>query len=432
MQKNYSNPLAATPTRTDVAFASGSISSGGLPIQPHKEKNVVEVHHRYPGIRHYELTDHLGNVRVVFSDRKIATDSDSDGSIDSYSLDVESWGDYYAFGMPVPGRTYNAQGYKFGFNGKEKDDEGLGGGGATYDYGFRIYNPQIARFLSVDPLISSYPMLAPYQYASNSPVALIDIDGLEGGVPTEFYEFGNYITQKVNNASDNIKVSVEISLSNLGNLFSKDSPEVSNPFLEAAFAILTINLISEVEQRMEELRMSKMRIDLTEDLTWMSQFNPYFGTEEERRVACWRACAKIASDYGITNPGPNNENLIQTAVENQGILKITEDAHAGIDLLNSQLEDGNPVIVGVNHTLGNTYNEGTTDHFVLIVGREEDENGDVYYRFFEVGSYYESYGTNEENRFLLNSDGSLTGQCPYNENRKYTVTQIRQNEDEEE
>ncbi len=35
------------------------------------------------------------------------------------------------------------------------------------------------RFLSVDPLARSYPMLTPYQFASNSPIAGIDLDGLE-------------------------------------------------------------------------------------------------------------------------------------------------------------------------------------------------------------------------------------------------------------
>jgi len=48
-----------------------------------------------------------------------------------------------------------------------------------YDYGFRIYNPQIAKFLSVDPLAGSYPMLTPYQFASNSPIASLDLDGQE-------------------------------------------------------------------------------------------------------------------------------------------------------------------------------------------------------------------------------------------------------------
>jgi hypothetical protein len=47
------------------------------------------------------------------------------------------------------------------------------------DYGFRIYNPRIAKFLSVDPLMSSYPELTPYQFASNTPIQAIDLDGLE-------------------------------------------------------------------------------------------------------------------------------------------------------------------------------------------------------------------------------------------------------------
>jgi RHS repeat-associated protein len=72
--------------------------------------------------------------------------------------------------------------YRYGFNGKEKDPEGMGGGGATYDYGFRIYNPQIAKFLSVDPLTKDYPYYTPYQYAGNTPIWAIDIDGLEMGI----------------------------------------------------------------------------------------------------------------------------------------------------------------------------------------------------------------------------------------------------------
>ena len=43
----------------------------------------------------------------------------------------------------------------------------------------RIYNPSIGKFLSVDPLTKSYPMLTPYQFASNTPIQAIDVDGLE-------------------------------------------------------------------------------------------------------------------------------------------------------------------------------------------------------------------------------------------------------------
>ena len=79
--------------------------------------------------------------------------------------------------MQHPGRNGNK--YRFGFNGMEMDDE-VSGTGNIYDYGFRIYNPRTAKFLSVDPLTKDYPMLTPYQYASNNPIMNIDIDGLEG------------------------------------------------------------------------------------------------------------------------------------------------------------------------------------------------------------------------------------------------------------
>ncbi|MFW5762506.1 MAG: RHS repeat-associated core domain-containing protein [Cyclobacteriaceae bacterium] len=69
-------------------------------------------------------------------------------------------------------------GYRFGFNGKEKDDE-WNGTGAVYDYGFRIYDARVAKFLSVDPLVKTYPYYSPFIYAGNSPIAFIDLDGLE-------------------------------------------------------------------------------------------------------------------------------------------------------------------------------------------------------------------------------------------------------------
>jgi len=85
---------------------------------------------------------------------------------------------YYPFGLMMSGRSWS-DGYRFGFNGKELDADGMGGHGSTYDYGFRIYNPAIAKFLSVDPLTASYPWYTPYQFAGNKPIIAIDLDGLE-------------------------------------------------------------------------------------------------------------------------------------------------------------------------------------------------------------------------------------------------------------
>lgn len=63
---------------------------------------------------------------------------------------------------------------RYKFNGKESDGET-----GTQDYGMRIYDPALARFLSVDPITKKYPELTPYQFASNTPIQGSDLDGLE-------------------------------------------------------------------------------------------------------------------------------------------------------------------------------------------------------------------------------------------------------------
>ena len=68
--------------------------------------------------------------------------------------------------------------YRYGFNGKENDNE-VKDLGEQQDYGMRIYDPRLGRFLSADPIMKEYPQLTPYQFASNRPIDGIDQDGLE-------------------------------------------------------------------------------------------------------------------------------------------------------------------------------------------------------------------------------------------------------------
>ena len=148
--------------------------------------NPLDPVKRSLGEKQYELSNHLGNVLVTVSDRKLAEGTEG-STATGYRAEVLFASYYYPFGMQMPGRIDDViSKYRYGFNGKESDPEGMGGGGSTYDYGFRIYNPQIARFLSVDPLMKSFPWLTPYQYASNDPIRNIDIDGLEGGSSIEW------------------------------------------------------------------------------------------------------------------------------------------------------------------------------------------------------------------------------------------------------
>ncbi len=126
------------------------------------------------GSKQYELSNHLGNVLATVSDRRMIAAIPVAGT-SGVTADVLSARDYYAFGMGIPGRQASSGEYRFGYNGKENDKET-----GTQDYGFRIYNPTLSKFYSVDPLTMEYPELTPYQFASNTPIQAIDWDGLEG------------------------------------------------------------------------------------------------------------------------------------------------------------------------------------------------------------------------------------------------------------
>ena len=113
------------------------------------------------------------------SDKKIGIPSTTNPNIiDHYEADVVSASDYYPFGMQMPGRSFSVGSYRYGFNGKENDNE-VKGDGNQIDYGWRVYDPRIGKFLSVDPLQSTYPELTPYQFAGNTPIQAVDLDGRE-------------------------------------------------------------------------------------------------------------------------------------------------------------------------------------------------------------------------------------------------------------
>ncbi|MDZ4059325.1 MAG: RHS repeat-associated core domain-containing protein, partial [Bacteroidales bacterium] len=84
--------------------------------------------------------------------------------------------DYYPFGE----RTNLGQQYqqlstnRYKYNGKEEQTTGSLG---YLDYGTRFYDPQIARWLRVDPLADDFPSRTPYNYCHNNPIVLIDPDG---------------------------------------------------------------------------------------------------------------------------------------------------------------------------------------------------------------------------------------------------------------
>jgi RHS repeat-associated protein len=96
---------------------------------------------------------------------------------------VLSANDYYAHGMTMPGRNFvSSQKYRYGYQNQEEDPE-LWNGAVNFKY--RIEDPRLGRFFSVDPLSDKYPELTPYQIASNSPLWMSEVEGLEG-IPYQY------------------------------------------------------------------------------------------------------------------------------------------------------------------------------------------------------------------------------------------------------
>jgi RHS repeat-associated protein len=89
-----------------------------------------------------------------------------------------------------PNFSRNSGLYRYTFNGKESDSEASDLGEGTQDYGFRIYNPSLGKFLSVDPLYRDYPWYTPFQFAGNKPIWAVDLDGAEELIVTNYFSNG--------------------------------------------------------------------------------------------------------------------------------------------------------------------------------------------------------------------------------------------------
>lgn len=101
----------------------------------------------------YYLKDHLGNNRMVMSEAGTMTQ------------EME----YFPFGLAIP-RTAGTN--KYLYNGKEKQPETN-----WLDYGARMYDPSIARWMAVDPMSGQYESWSPFNYVFNSPINWTDPDG---------------------------------------------------------------------------------------------------------------------------------------------------------------------------------------------------------------------------------------------------------------
>ena len=139
---------------------------------------------RILGLKSYEITDHLGNPRVIFNDKRLEDYELSYLGGTSYvvsyigsrpEIDPLEMNNYYPFGMLKEGMfAKTGEGYRYGFNGMERDNETKGFGNDLSTF-FRGYDPRLARWKSVDPVVHHWE--SPFVGFANNPVLLIDPRG---------------------------------------------------------------------------------------------------------------------------------------------------------------------------------------------------------------------------------------------------------------
>ena len=112
------------------------------------------------------------------SDRKLAVEHDLlAGVVDHYEADVQSYSEYYPYGMVLRSGT-DGSSYRYGFQGQEDDPELKGSGNST-NYKYRMHDPRIGRFFAVDPLAAKYPYYTPYSFSGNEVTNAVELEGLE-------------------------------------------------------------------------------------------------------------------------------------------------------------------------------------------------------------------------------------------------------------
>ena len=212
-----------------------------------------------------------------------------------------------------------------------------------------------------------------------------------------------------------------------------------------------------------EVGYGKSEIDLRGQTTpnggkveWISQFDTRKEGMGEKagRAACYDTCKKILVNSGLSGNSASpttrfqianeNKKLSQSKNQSEYLVIDMQTAKDGIAYLDSELESGYPVLVGVDYEFDRKIKlkngtidypnrtDFTTDHYIVIVGRKYDDKGDLYYLFYDVGTNtinektYKA-GSNDYNRLYLQNDYSLRGRSQIPSKHFYVVTQIRRN-----
>ena len=315
--------------------------------------------------------------------------------------------------------------YKYGFQGQEKDNE-VYGEGNTYLFEYRVHDPRLGRFLSVDPLAKSYPWNSPYAFAENRVIDGIDLEGLE---------YVNF-----NLVNDGF-------YSQLGFTFADDI---------AKQAYITANTVTHngvkylntgfhVYQDPTTLAFSKTQTTGTTKVSeWVYYDIQLFDKATDHAYGWGDPTLKGNNSFGSAK-NTNCADLANAQAEELGAklksgvvsysdaIKLYNAKNGtnlsydeGVDYINRQLEAGIPIVIGVDDNGAPGTDKLGTDHYVTITGRTE-EGGQGVFLFMDNAVSDKSQVADFTQNKLKVSNTEITGNSTHWDNASYKATRVQTN-----
>lgn len=264
----------------------------------------------------------------------------------------------HTFGMEMPGRKKASEEYRFGFNGKEKDTE-ITNTESHLDFGARIYDARIGRFLSLDPYYMNNSSVTPYSFAGNKPVFCIDYNGLYEVVcnGTTTYdnpdEYGYYQKVEITNEMIEVFTAAVNGVLNIDNAYGMRISGAIEYQTSLSQATVRSNMIPGQGEKIKIVDDSYMNgaargnsgdgVEIAAGVVYQlyQAYTSYIQNPSSETLLEYQACAfAVAIIAGIHEPthkydADNNGGMITAALENKehfdGLIEITSFGNQGTE-----------------------------------------------------------------------------------------------------
>ncbi len=159
-----------------------------------------------------------------------------------------------------------------------------------------------------------------------------------------------------------------------------------------------------------------------------SPFYQNFINKNGRKPQCADYAREQLRVVGVLVGGGSDPTNMYVYSEKKGANKVVLDK--AIKYIKSELESGRPVFIGVDDAPNQKINEGTTDHFLVIVGMGNDKNGN-YFQVYDNASGDVQDGTNSSNKLYHDEKKNIVkGRTNTSYSQRvnpYKLSQVRKN-----